>query len=183
MFQYNDYELLYLIQDNCEIALDIMFQKYAPLINSRIRAFNIKEWNKEDFFQEGLISLYKAIYTYREDKNLTFTKYFDLILQRNFIQILRKEKNNFYNLDYIGSGEFLFEEVSSYENNLNELLDGYNFSDFEEDVLEKLKRGYKAREIAEELGCSRKQIYDATDRIKKKVKGDKNSLDTKSDFW
>ena len=35
MYQYNDYELLYLIRENCEVALDIMFSKYVPLIKSR----------------------------------------------------------------------------------------------------------------------------------------------------
>jgi DNA-directed RNA polymerase specialized sigma subunit len=68
MYQYNDYELLYLIRENCEVALDIMFSKYVPLIKSRIRSFHIKEWNKEDFFQEGLISLINiSIYYYKED--------------------------------------------------------------------------------------------------------------------
>lgn len=179
MYQYNDYELLYLISENCEIALDIMFQKYIPLIKSRMRSFHIKEWNKEDFFQEGLISLYKAISTFREDKNKTFTKYFDLILQRKFIQILRKESNNFYNVDYIGAGEYLCEPVLCFEDNLSDVMSKCSFSLFEEDVLKNIRLGAKSKEIALILGCKPKQVYDATDRIKKKIKGVKNSLDNK----
>lgn len=179
MYQYNDYELLYLIQENCDIALDIMFKKYVPLIKSRIRSFHIKEWNKEDFFQEGLISLYKAITTFREDKNKTFTKYFDLILQRKYIQILRKESNNFYNVDLIGAGEYLSEPIICFEDNLTEVMKECIFSEFEAEVLKNLRLGAKAREIALILGCRPKQVYDATDRIKKKVKGVKNSLDIK----
>ena len=179
MFQYNDYELLYLIQENCDIALDIMYQKYVPLIYSRIRSFHIKEWNKEDFFQEGLISLHRAITTFREDKNKTFTKYFDLILQRKYIQILRKESNNFYNVDLIGAGEYLSEPVRVFEDNLSDVMSRCHFSEFEDLVLKNLRMGAKSKEISLILGCKVKQVYDATDRIKKKVKGVKNSLDNK----
>ena len=44
------------------------------------------------------------------------------------------------------------------------------FSKFEASVFENLKMGAKAREIALILGCKPKQVYDATDRIKKKIK-------------
>jgi len=179
MFRYNDYELLYLIRENCDIALDIMFEKYVPLIRSRIRSFHIKEWNKEDFFQEGLITLYKAITTFREDMNKTFNKYFDLILQRRYMQILKKESNNFYNVDLVGAGEYLSEPIIDYEDNLSEVMRECYFSEFEKLVLNNLRLGAKSREIAIILGCRPKQVYDATDRIKKKVKGVKNSLDIK----
>ena len=55
MYQYNDYELLYLISEHDENALDIMYHKYMPLIKARIAAFRIKRYNQEDFFQEGLL--------------------------------------------------------------------------------------------------------------------------------
>ncbi len=177
MYKYNDYELLYLICENCEIALDIMFQKYTPLIYKRIRAFRIKEWNKEDFFQEGMVCLHKAIITYRDDKNKTFTNYFDLILQRHYIQLLRKESNIFYNLDLVGAGEYISEPTSSIHESLSEVIELCSFSEFEKIVFEKIKKGIKARDIATYLDCSRKQVYDAADRIKKKLKGARNSLD------
>lgn len=177
MYQYNDFELLYLIRENCDFALDIMFRKYIPLINSRIKSFNIKHWNRDDFFQEGLICLHKAISTFREDKNKTFTKYFDLILQRHFMQILRKESNNFYNVDLVGAGEYISEPETKFEDSLSEVINKVKFSKFETEVLKNLRLGVKSREIASLLGCKPKQVYDATDRIKKKIKGVKNSLD------
>lgn len=179
MNQYNDFELLYLIKENCDIALDIMFQKYIPLINSRIKSFNIKKRNRDDFFQEGLICLHKAISTYREDKNKTFTRYFDLILQRRFIQILKKESKNFYDVELIGDGELLSEPSKVYDYSLNDDFENIKLSRFEKEVLNYLELGMKAREIASVLECTPKQIYDATDRIKKKIKGAKNSLDNR----
>lgn len=177
MYQYNDYELLYLIEENDDIALDIMYNKYIPLIKSRIKSFRIKAWNHEDFLQEGLLVLNKAIQTYRVDKNKSFTKYFDLILQRRFIQILRKESNNFYNVDLVGAGEYLEEPKISYDDRLDDCISRCNFSDFEQEVLKYYKLGIKSKDIAEALNCRVKQVYDATDRIKKKIKGVKNSLD------
>lgn len=43
MYKYNDYELLYLIQEMDDEALDIMLKKYIPLIKARIKAFRIKK--------------------------------------------------------------------------------------------------------------------------------------------
>mgnify|MGYP000909807808 FL=1 len=134
MYQYNDFELLYLIRENCDIALDIMFQKYIPLINARIKTFHIKKRNRDDFFQEGLICLHKAISTFREDKNKTFTRYFDLILQRRFIQILKKENKNFYDVELVGDGELLSEPTKDFENNLSDVVYKCKFSRFEKDV-------------------------------------------------
>ena len=51
MYKYNDYELLYLIYEMDDTALDIMFRKYISLIKARIKAFRIKPSNREDFLQ------------------------------------------------------------------------------------------------------------------------------------
>ena len=110
MYQYNDYELLYLISEQDELALDIMYKKYIPLIKARIAAFRIKEFNREDFFQEGLFMLHKAISTYRPDSGKTFNKYFDMILQRHYIQLRRKESKHFYNVVLTDELDYLKEE-------------------------------------------------------------------------
>lgn len=181
MYQYNDYELLYLIYENDDTALDIMYQKYIPLIKSRIKGFRIKSWNYEDFFQEGLLVLNKAIQTYRMDSRKTFNKYFDLILQRRFIQILKKESSHFYNVDLVGSGELLMERICASEqsclSDTDDIISRCQFSEFEKQVLTLFKQGIKIKEISDYLSCTCKQIYDANDRIKKKMKGIKNSLD------
>lgn len=183
MYQYNDYELLYLIYEKDDLALEIMYHKYIPLIKSRISAFKIKPWNYEDFFQEGLLVLNKAIQTYRPDINKTFTKYFDLILQRRFIQILRKESHHFYQVDLVGAGEYLMENTPvRYSEYADDILNQCYFSEFESQVLAYVKEGLKSREIAKIMECNVKKVYDATDRIKKKIKGVKNSLDKKGYF-
>jgi len=176
MYQYNDYELLYLIYENDDTALDIMFQKYTPLIKARIRGFRIKPWNYEDFLQEGLLVLNKAIQTFNPETKKTFNKYFDLILQRKFIQILRKESHHFYDVDLVGIGDTLAESPRVYEEfpDFGEILGRCQFSDFESRVLAFLTQGEKIKNITSSLSCTPKQIYDANYRIRRKIKAIKN---------
>jgi RNA polymerase sporulation-specific sigma factor len=176
MYQYNDYELLYLISENDDTALDIMFQKYIPLIKTRIRSFKIKYWNYEDFLQEGLLMLHRAIQTFNPESRKTFNKYFDLILQRKFIQLLRKESHHFYNVDLVGIGDTLMEEqvYSQPIIDYREIVSRCHFSCFESKVLHFLTQGEKISNIAKELNVTVKQVYDANDRIRRKMKAMNN---------
>jgi len=45
--------------------------------------------------------------------------------------------------------------------------------------LELRLRNHSIKEISEELGCRVQQVYDANDRIKRKLKAVKKSLDKK----
>ena len=90
--QYNDFELLYMIEENSSEALDIMINKYSSLIYSRIKKFKIKENYIDDYYQEGLLVLYQAIHKYDLESPMSFTNFFDLLLQRKFIDLLRKNK-------------------------------------------------------------------------------------------
>ena len=62
-YHYNDNELLYLIAEKDDSALEIMFKKYTPLIRKRISEYKMVGKNSEDYFQEGLMMLVKSIET------------------------------------------------------------------------------------------------------------------------
>jgi len=129
----NDYELLYLVQENCEEALEYLFRKYDNLIKMRIKAFKIKKKNYDDFYQEGLLALDKAIKTYDDRFGKSFNKYFDLILQRRFIQILRNEQKYVYDTMYVEDFYEIIEEPKVlYNLEYEEVLQNVeqNLSDF-----------------------------------------------------
>ena len=88
----NDNELLYLIKNHDEEALELMFKKYENLILSKIRQYHFPISNKEDYLQEGRIVLLKAIDTYRTEFEKTFTKYFELLLINRFNTLYRINK-------------------------------------------------------------------------------------------
>ena len=52
IIKYNDNELLYLISEKDEVALEIMMNKYEPLIKSMLVRYKIKSKNFEDFYQK-----------------------------------------------------------------------------------------------------------------------------------
>lgn len=170
MFDCNDNELLYLIKEHNEYALDIMHRKYLPLIKTRIKKFNIKR-DYEDFIQEGYIALNVAIKRYRTTFHKSFNKYFDLLLQRRFICILRKEEKHFYKIVYCEDLSYLYEEPKEEEVYKVDDLPKMGFlSCLEKEVYRLVyEKGYKAREIAMEIGIEVERVYNALGRIKRKV--------------
>ena len=168
MYNYNDNELLYLIREKHDDALDIMFLKYSPLIKTRISKFRIQK-DYEDFYQEGLIALNIAISRYIDLYDKTFNKYFDLILQRKFIQILKKETNNFYNVVYFDELNFIHEEKEKYTSNKKYQIG--MLSDFEKHIFKFYSEyNLKAGEIANKLNIDVRRVYNALNRIKKKIR-------------
>ncbi len=173
MKKYNDYELLYLIAEKNEHALDIMFDKYTNLIRKRIELFKIQSRLVDDFFQEGLLVLDKAIRRFDESYNKTFTRYFDELLQWRFMEILRKEKEYFYNVSLVEDMYYLADEVKFYDEEKKAInIDNIYFSDLEMAVYEyKFVQMKKTTEIMELTNATRKSIYNATVRIRAKLKG------------
>lgn len=88
-YHINDYELLYLISEMNDYAFEILCMKYAPMIKRRFKDLGISQRYYDDFFQEGLIMLNKAVKTYKVTSIKSFNKYFDLILQRKFFTLAK----------------------------------------------------------------------------------------------
>lgn len=91
IYYYNDYELLYLASSKIDEAIDILIWKYSFLIKSRISSLHIDSSHFDDYFQEGLIILMLAVRKYDEHQNSRFTSFFDLLLKRRLVSVLRKD--------------------------------------------------------------------------------------------
>ncbi len=87
---YNDNELLYLIEEKSEEALEILQEKYLILIKTKIKEMKIPYDKRSDYLEEGLITLNKAVKTFDSKKSSSFYSYFTLLLNRKFIDLLRK---------------------------------------------------------------------------------------------
>lgn len=161
----NDYELIYLYKESMNEAIfERIIEKYRPLIWKNIYKFYVKPQDQEDFYQEAIILLYQALNRFDEEANKTFTRYFELILIRRFVQL--KDKTAKY---------VLFPN--------SELIEGTYTPDF--DILheeiklapleEKIYKMYFidkmiTKSIAEELQISEKSVKNAIYRIKCKLK-------------
>ena len=114
--KYNDYELLYLIKANVEEAREILFWKYSFLIKSRINRLGVPRFYWDDYYQEGCLMLYHAIKIYDEDSRMSFTNFFDLLLKRRILTLLKKDRYdlNCDKVDYLDE----IPESNSYIDNL-----------------------------------------------------------------
>lgn len=171
-YKYNDYELLYLISEHSEAALEIMYEKYRPLIYARIKDFNIGRYSFDDFYQEGLLVLHQCIWRFSDLYNKTFTRFFEMCLQRRIMDILRVNSKYFYNTIIMSDLDYLKEEKIDYHSS-QETLDDIivNLSSLEKEVFElKYVYNYTIKEISEKLNVDVKKIYNALARIKTKIK-------------
>ena len=101
---YNDYELLYLISEKNQQATDILYEKYIPIINYKTKKFSnyCKKIGLEeaDLFQEGMIGLSEAIKNFKEEKDVKFSTFANLCVERQIFSSLKKasrKKHEFLN--------------------------------------------------------------------------------------
>lgn len=163
---YNDYELLYMVKEGDTVALDILLKKYERFIYKKVYAFFYHD-EMGDYFQEGVLCLYKAIETFDDSYNKTFMRYFEVIINRHFINLHKKNKR-YYEMLESYKNELLIEEA---ENKIFEESANIVFkSPLEQKVYEMFYlNNKKVKEIAEELKLESKQIYNAIYRIKSKL--------------
>ena len=106
--KHNDYEIINLIKEGNQDALALMFDKYKNLISKKICKFNLV-YDYDDAYQEALMILYKSIVKFDDHQLKSFTRFFELNLDRRFITIVSKR---------VRRGEiFSQNELYIYENN------------------------------------------------------------------
>lgn len=170
---YNDYELLYLISMNIDEAKDILFWKYSFLIKSRIYRLGVPRNLWDDYYQEGCLMLYRAIKIFDDNSQMTFTNFFELILKRRIITLLRKtlkdnkiEKINDFDAfqdNYVFNNQALFEDYD------------YGFTEMEKIVYKRIiLYNEKIDIVASDLGVNSKSVSNAKQRVLKKIRREIN---------
>ena len=168
--KYNDYELLYLINEGSEEAYYAMIEKYTFLIYRKLYDFRIKPKYRDDFFQEGLIVLKNAIKSFDEYKGKTFTKFFEMVLGYRFQRLLYRESKYFFDVTLVEYPEMIVDNHHQEEVNLLEKFDDCIFSEMEYEILKYIALGYKPREIAKIKNTNSRSIYNTLARVKGKIK-------------
>ncbi len=97
---WNDYELLYLIKEGSEKALNLMYIKYEKFIIYKARSCGFRGFDLDDCIQEGYILLTTAIKKFKGEYNKTFCKYFEIILLRHFWRLRSKEQIEYVHFDF-----------------------------------------------------------------------------------
>lgn len=189
--EYPDNELTYHLNDNNEIAQDILYNKYKFIIDSILskyrRVFYAYNIDIEEVRQEANLAFSYAIYNYDEKKDASLNTFITLCVERKVRSIIRnretiKSKVQSETLSLNGDNEINLEDVigdETYEplktltsidmlkyinNEVKTLL-----SNNELEVYNLLIQGMNYQEIATILNKKPKQIDNTIQRIRKKL--------------
>lgn len=191
----NDFELVYLIEENNEDALNILYDKYKPIIDMKTKRY-IKYASKlgleyNDLFQEGMVGLSEAINSFRAQKDVQFKTFANLCIERQIFSALKKasrKKHNVLNeslslddsineddttlLDFIfdkNSDPSIYIETKESKRELFKEIDK-SLTPFEKEVFNLKINNFDYKEISQLLNKSYKSIDSAIQRIRIKVK-------------
>lgn len=191
----DDYELIYLIEESNEQALNILYDKYKPIIDLKAKKY-LKYGKKigleyQDLFQEGMLGLSEAINSFKDDKKAQFKTFANLCIERQIFSLLKKASrkkhtilNDSMSLDEsINENEntlldIFFEEgtdpseMVEFKENKRELFEKiYNvLTPLEREVFDLKVNNFDYKEISQLLNKSYKSIDSAIQRIRLKVK-------------
>lgn len=191
---YTDEQLVEMVRDGHEFALDYLLNKYKVLVEKKSKSYFLIGAGRDDIIQEGMIGLFKAVRDYRDDKMASFYSFADLCVTRQIITAVKastRQKHMPLN-SYISLNKPVFEEddhktafldrmPSNKIINPEDLLIGKEnvdiielelskkLSKLEKQVLQLYVDGTTYVEIAVILDRPVKSIDNALQRIKKKV--------------
>lgn len=180
----NDYELIYLAQENNEFAQEYLINKYKYIINILVNkySFGIKmlKLEKDDIYNIGLFGLFEAINLYNAD-NASFASFATIIINNKIATYLKsnnRKKDSIF-INSVSLKDNLLEELSLNtpdrlvisEENCQELEEQINkkLTPLEKSVYSLIKE-FNAKEISKILNFDIKKIRNAISRIRNKAK-------------
>lgn len=192
---YNDNEILSYINEANEEAIELIYEKYKPLIN-KIATNLFKKYCKNtgldisDLTQEGMLGLNSAINHYKENKEVLFYTYAKTCIERKIISSViaanrQKHKvlndsisfeidlDNNINLEaFFGDTEYNPENIVISKESNDELLSKIEnvLTNVELQVLQLKLDGFEYKEIASVIDKDVKAVDNAVQRIRQKIK-------------
>lgn len=194
--EYNDFELLYLTCCENEEAYNVLYSKYKPLVEIKARKYlnyvRSRGLDLNDLIQEGMIGLSEAIRDFKTQKEVKFSTFANMCIERQINSAITKSNrakhrllNESLSLDdkVTDSDKSLIETIfdsketdpGNYVVGLEEKKEFYEkikeqLTPLEMEVLSLRLRSFDYKEIASKLNKSYKSIDSALQRVKSKLK-------------
>ncbi len=191
---FNDYELLYLIEEENDDARKILLQKYLPLIRNMVSGFyrKFKSYgiSYDDLTQEAYLAFFRAVSFYDSREDVLFYTFLVISLRSklsNYVRVMTSSRNLFnftaisLNLDITDS-----KSITDYikDNNQENPLSLTEFSEVSKhihnfiwdliplhgQVMELVYNGFTNREIATLLDISPKDVGNIMYRVRIRLK-------------
>lgn len=182
----NDFELIYLVKENNEDALNFFFKKYEPLISKIANYYytNVKDLKieYEDLLQEGRIGLYEAIKCFEIKQEVLFYTFAFLCIKRAIVSYL---KRNTTNKKMVLASSLSFDETILNENIsfleptnileekyfINKIIEFKNSLDFiDSNIFELRLSSFSYSDIASLLDTNVKNVDNRLIKIRNKLK-------------
>lgn len=188
----SDEEVVLLAQSGDNEALEHIIIRYRNFVYSKAKKFFLIGSEQDDLIQEGMIGLYEAVKSFKNEK-ASFKSFAGICIRRQLISAVKsatrnkhKPLNSYISLDknvYERDADAAFiesfldkspqnpeaiiidkEDLSGIENKINNTL-----SKLELNVLIYYLDGYSYQQIAEKIDKDVKAVDNAIQRIKKKI--------------
>ena len=187
-------QLIKLALENNEQAKNEIYEKYKYIVDILMKKYNkaihTLGIDKHELEQEALYAFSDAINSFNEDRLVKLSTFISLCVDRRIKKVLKKysgEKakllNSFYSLDYdYDKGTSLKDLISdektdplyrlTLKEDYNELIEKIesSLSSTELEIFKLLKNGFDRSTIALVTGKSDKQVDNARERLKNKIR-------------
>lgn len=179
----SDEELIHLIRDGNEDAMDCLLQRYISLAEIIASKYHNAPIERDDLIQEGMFGFLNGVYSYDFALSASPKTYIQICIERKIINAIRKcyRKKDFPPGDIVPFEEeyvdFAFPNNDTPENSLiakeqvndlTTLIEG-NLSNLEVTVFRLHMTGYSYSQIAKKLQKSPKSIDNTLQRIRNKL--------------
>lgn len=190
MMKLTDEQLAIKAQSGNKRALEILIDRYKPLVGAKCNRYFIAGGTKDDLIQEGTIGLFLAIKNFNVQKNDSFAAFASMCIKRRMVTALKSANrkkniplNNYVSLspqnddegnsiaETIQASGMNPEEnflIAEKEHNVLLRLDK-SLSDFEKLVLVEQLKGKSYEETAQKLNVNKKSVDNAVQRIRQKA--------------
>ncbi len=194
--EYNDNEILSYISEKNEEAIELIYEKYKPLIN-KIASNLYQKYCKNtgldinDLIQEGMIGLNNAMNHYQENRDVLFYTYAKKCIERRMISTIimaNRKKHKVLNdsisfeVNLRDSNTSIDAFIKDNSNNPENILINMekrkelinvienDLSTFEQQILQLRLDGFEYKQIAEIINKDVKAVDNAVQRIRMKIK-------------
>lgn len=179
----DDASLVVLAKSGDNSSLTELLGRYSDLVLKKSTSFkSLVGIENDDLYQEGMLGLLSAVYSFDEKRNTSFKTFAELLVMRRMLSALKNanSKKNLPLREYVSieDGIDLYSSSPTPEESLilNEEFDDINkfienkLSKTEKKVLKLSLHGLSYVEIAEILDCNEKSVDNALQRIRRKFR-------------
>ena len=192
--EYPDNELLYLVSEKNEDAINLLYEKYKYIVditvNKYIRSAYALNVDMDELYQEAYVGYADAIKSYNDDKKMQLRSFISLCVERRLQNFIRrnntskikvlKEAYSFDNeigddltlADIVGDNRNNPEVIKEEKESLKKLRESIDavLNSSEKEVFKLLLNDFSYEDTAAILGINLKKVYNIVYRIRAKIK-------------